>query len=760
MIARSCGPTSHTVFVVDSPRNRAQSADVIPGRFEIEYERSNSTVKTNVQRCRTLFFASFATVALAANLTSCAHLDNKPTQLASELRQNFFNREYRTGYETGRKAMALYPDDASVAAWFAANAARSDHSEEALATTAAMIGRTPSSGWAQFGRAAALLWEADRGEEAVRAAATAYALEPEHADIIWGYSEALRLQHRFDEASELLEKHKTIVERSSHLLVIRGSIAFDQYLADSKRMDLRNFALEDFRAAERLDETSADAYFAHAWFLGIAGKDGDTFELWQKAARISQALSIRQRYWWSAYQRANVDPAESKKLILTDVAQLLESRPRDPDALLAAINASQMLGDPAAAGKYTDEILLLNIPGAALDDAKARSFNERIAKLVPPNSVNATPADDERQLENEIVDFISAPSVNRDAAMSASQMLSQLVERSSEPSSESLQALIRFFTKYGDEQPFLGYVMIPRLMANRALELDAAERLVLQGKSSLEREVARAKNDASRQQAKEVLGLAEENLGWIWFKQGKVDTAERQLAQAGKSPPDSNPYVYSHLASLYLGKGELETSMLYLERCFAALWASPNPCIAELAAYYRKKNGSSKGENAWVARKVQALQGGKPVALAERYQRSAKKLKPFTLATLDGREVKSIDLRGKVLVLSFWGAWCGACMIELPELQEFAKRHESDEDLVLLTINNDKNVDDARKAANEKGLTFGIAVDDGYAEGAGVFAFPTTWIIGPEQDRRLELRGLTPNLGIELEMMLTAVRKR
>jgi cytochrome c biogenesis protein CcmG/thiol:disulfide interchange protein DsbE len=717
-------------------------------------------MKTNFPRCRTLFFTSFAAIVLAANLTSCVHFDNKPMQLASDLRQRFFNREYKAGYETGRKAIALYPGDASIVAWFAANAARSDHSDEALATTEAMIGRNPSSGWAQFGKSAALLWDPDRGEEAVRAAAAAYALEPERADFIWGYSEALRLQRRFDDANALLEKHKTIVERSSHVLVIRGSIAFDQYMADSKRTKLRNSALEDFRAAERLDETVADAYFAHAWFLGFSGENDDTFILWQKAARISQSLSIRQSYWWSAYQRANVDRAESRRFILADMAQLLDSRPRDPDALLAAVNASQMLEDFAAAERYTNEILTLNIPGASLDEAKARSFNERVAKLGPRNSVNTAPVEDERQLESEIVEFISAPGVNRDAAMSAGQVLLQLVERSSEPSSGSLQALIQFFAKYGDEQSFLAYVLIPRLMADRSLELDQAERLVLQGKSSLERKVERAKNDTPRQQAKEVLGLAEENLGWIWFKQGKVEAAERQLALSAKSPPDSNPYVYSHLASVYLVSGKIETSMLYLERCFAAQWTLPNPCIADLAAYYRKKNGSSKGEEDWVARRVRELQGGKAAALAERYQRSAKKLKPFTLATLDGREVKSNDLRGKVLVVSFWGAWCGACMIELPELQEFAKRHESDADFVLLTINNDRNLDDARKAVKEKGLSLQIAIDQGYAEGAGVYAFPTTWIIGPEQDRRLELRGLTPNLRVELETMLAAVRKR
>jgi thiol-disulfide isomerase/thioredoxin len=437
----------------------------------------------------------------------------------------------------------------------------------------------------------------------------------------------------------------------------------------------------------------------------------------------------------------------------------LETHPRDPDALLAAASASQMLEDPAAAKKYRDQILSLNIPGNALDQVKFETFIERLAKLGSPDPIDTAASEDARQLENEMVEFLSAPGVSRDAALSASQILFQLVERSSEDSTMSTRALAGFFTKYGDEQPFFAYGLIPKLMADRGVELDAAERLVLQGKSSLEPKIERAKDANLKEHMKEALSFANETLGWIWFKQGKLDAAERQLALAGKSPPELNPFVYQHLASLYLEKGEIETSMLYLERCFAAQWSSPNPCVDNLAAYYRKKHGSAKGEEPWVAAKVKELQGGKAAALAEKYQRSAKTLKPFALVTLDGRDVKSVDLRGKVLVLSFWGAWCGACMVELPELQAFAKKHEGDQDLVLLTINNDKNVDDARKAAKEKNLTFGIALDDGYAAGAGVYSFPTTWIIGPKQDRRLELRGLTPDLGGELETMLAAVRR-
>jgi peroxiredoxin len=44
----------------------------------------------------------------------------------------------------------------------------------------------------------------------------------------------------------------------------------------------------------------------------------------------------------------------------------------------------------------------------------------------------------------------------------------------------------------------------------------------------------------------------------------------------------------------------------------------------------------------------------------------------FALTSVDGTTVKSISLKGNVVVLNFWATWCQPCMGEIPELKEFA----------------------------------------------------------------------------------------
>lgn len=64
---------------------------------------------------------------------------------------------------------------------------------------------------------------------------------------------------------------------------------------------------------------------------------------------------------------------------------------------------------------------------------------------------------------------------------------------------------------------------------------------------------------------------------------------------------------------------------------------------------------------------------------------------PFDLVgkTLEGNEIKVSDYKGKVVIVSFWAAWCGPCRKELPVLAGIQKS-ATPEKLQVISINIDE----------------------------------------------------------------------
>lgn len=50
----------------------------------------------------------------------------------------------------------------------------------------------------------------------------------------------------------------------------------------------------------------------------------------------------------------------------------------------------------------------------------------------------------------------------------------------------------------------------------------------------------------------------------------------------------------------------------------------------------------------------------------------------FTLQSMDGKEVKLSDFKGKKVYLKFWASWCGPCKKSMPELMELAAKPDCD----------------------------------------------------------------------------------
>lgn len=78
--------------------------------------------------------------------------------------------------------------------------------------------------------------------------------------------------------------------------------------------------------------------------------------------------------------------------------------------------------------------------------------------------------------------------------------------------------------------------------------------------------------------------------------------------------------------------------------------------------------------------------------LAENPRRARENYAPdFSFTSLQGEHITLDDLKGKVVVLDFWGTWCPPCVESLPELRNLHKRYSKEPSFVLIGISSDSD---------------------------------------------------------------------
>ena len=72
------------------------------------------------------------------------------------------------------------------------------------------------------------------------------------------------------------------------------------------------------------------------------------------------------------------------------------------------------------------------------------------------------------------------------------------------------------------------------------------------------------------------------------------------------------------------------------------------------------------------------------------YNKNIKRDAPqFNLKDIEGNEYNKENLRGKIVVMNFWGIWCGPCRREIPQLNKLVKQYKDRQDIVFLAVSSD-----------------------------------------------------------------------
>lgn len=127
----------------------------------------------------------------------------------------------------------------------------------------------------------------------------------------------------------------------------------------------------------------------------------------------------------------------------------------------------------------------------------------------------------------------------------------------------------------------------------------------------------------------------------------------------------------------------------------------------------------------------------------------------FELLDGSGNKVTLQSLKGKVVVLDFWGSWCKWCVVAMPKLEALRKEFESNKNVEVLGIScqEPENADPV-KFMKEKNVNYRTLLKgDEVAQKFGVNGFPTLYVIdkngkivhslvGFKDDMQKELSGI------------------
>lgn len=103
---------------------------------------------------------------------------------------------------------------------------------------------------------------------------------------------------------------------------------------------------------------------------------------------------------------------------------------------------------------------------------------------------------------------------------------------------------------------------------------------------------------------------------------------------------------------------------------------------------------------------------------------------PIALTTLDGKHIDTLNLRGKVIIVTFWATWCEPCREELPLLSRYAQQHKAQGLVVLgFSLDSADHMDKVRAVANTLSFPVGL-LGDVHVPGYGrIWHLPVSFVI-------------------------------
>ena len=249
---------------------------------------------------------------------------------------------------------------------------------------------------------------------------------------------------------------------------------------------------------------------------------------------------------------------------------------------------------------------------------------------------------------------------------------------------EELADAVRGLVRYGRDNPHTTYSVAPISMADHTPYAEEAAELARGGIQAV---IDKAEEDEwEEDRLNYYLSLVHDAIGWASYKAGHVEEGRNELEQALELSEKNTSALY-HLGQVFehmateaeavLQMRDSKTIVLqteteardaaeavrnwldkaeesYIAGLEARSWGE-NPSQEALEALYERRHGSREGLDEYLAAFYQRDRSQRHQRILESRLDTARTYEPFALPKLDGEQVDSAELDGKIAVLHFWG---------------------------------------------------------------------------------------------------------
>ncbi len=741
------------ILAFDNEKKRSIELPYVPARFILD-RQGRLRVRELGYSKETEFLFEKKLVAALAKVEKQTDSEN----MASMLRSMFFIRDYEGGYIPGKKFVSQFPQNLELCAWFILNMAKNSMEKEAVAEAEKMVKTNKNSAWSWFALAGALNWAQERGEEALKASESALPIEPEHPDIIWMRAETLMRQNKFIEAADFVDKYRPKVKNPAELLDTKGNALY--MLGQTKFEE----ALLTWEEARKIDSSNVNAYHMPGSYLVWSRCQDEGYPLLKKALTLApNSTSIHQSYWQAILGSKEKSKEKKHEEIEADIALFLQNRGDFAESLLAVAGIYRNM-ELKEKQKSVEDKVLKNFPESRASEwtlvSRYRDFEDEFGKdgFKDPEKLN--------QYRKMLKDFIKRPRhYNQGLLGDTYRDLFYSIKDDLKVSGDELLEAVNGMVKFDKVNPHTVYAGGAIALAERKVHFREAERIaksgISEGQKKIESQRSIYKTEEDYQKALNwMTGLMYDALGWIYFQEGRFEEAEKELIQAYNLDPNSLNNLY-HIGKLYEAKGNMEKAEIYYIKGMSVQRPGENPCLKALELLYKKQRGNLEGFDKFLAEiRERDRERRKQEILAARIS-EPEPAEAFSLKSLDGSIVSLDGLKDKIVVINFWGIWCGWCVLELPDFQKLHEKYRPNPDVVILTINNDTNPDNVPSWMKTRGYDFTVLMDDGYvSDKAKIRAFPTTWFLDRKGRKAFIKVGWSEQLLEEFAWRIEALREK